>query len=110
MFAHGVDLAASDIEAPPVPAQAEVKADKVNLEKAEEELSDAAITEKIEQMYAETPDLDFYDIQVETVDGVVHLSATVRYFKQRYRAIEMAESVPGVKSVDASKLYYFQIP
>lgn len=74
------------------------------------ELTDQEITAAVEQVYASVPDLNFFNIQVHTVNGEVFLKATVRYYRQYQRAIEYAEGVPGVKKVNAQQLYYFEKP
>lgn len=74
------------------------------------EVTDQEITAAVKEAYASVPDLSFFNIQVQTVNGEVFLSATVRYYRQYQRAIEYAQRIPGVKKVNADKLFYFERP
>lgn len=74
------------------------------------ELTDQEITTAVQQALANVPDLAFFNIQVQTVNGEVFLSATVRNYRQYQRAIEYAQGVPGVKKVNADKLFYYEKP
>ncbi|MGE5467321.1 MAG: BON domain-containing protein [Ignavibacteria bacterium] len=60
---------------------------------------DAAITTKVKTAIFNDPDLKANEIAVETYKGVVQLSGFVASQSEANRAVEVARSVAGVKSV-----------
>lgn len=94
---------------PPLEEKAPLKESEKSVPK-KGELTDQEINAAVQQVFAEVPDLAFFNIQVQTVNGEVFLSATVRNYRQYQRTIEYAQGVPGVKKVNADKLYYFEKP
>ena len=67
-------------------------------------MDDAWITTKVKSEFATTSEIPATDISVDTRDGMVHLSGTVASDAQKARAVQVAQQVKGVKSVDASGL------
>lgn len=66
--------------------------------------SDSAITTQVKTKLALESDIPSLDISVSTVDGIVYLNGKVETTLQADRVVELAQSVYGVKDVDASKL------
>ena len=62
-------------------------------------LDDTAITAKVKLAIVNEPTLKATEINVETFKGVVQLSGFVASQNDINRAIEVAQGVPGVKSV-----------
>ena len=62
-------------------------------------LDDTAITAKVKLAIVNEPTLQATEINVETFKGVVQLSGFVASQNDINRAIEVAQGVPGVKSV-----------
>ncbi len=69
-----------------------------------EAVSDAWITTKVKGELATTKDVKSMDVTVKTTDGVVTLTGVLATKTDVRKAIAAAESVKGVKSVDASGL------
>jgi hyperosmotically inducible periplasmic protein len=69
-------------------------------EKTGEYLDDSAITAKIKAEILSDPLLKVSQIEVTTTNGVVRLSGTVDSEQSIDRAMEIARSVKGVKSVE----------
>lgn len=65
---------------------------------------DATLTQDVQTKFAAEPALTSKTIIVKTNQGIVVLSATLDTSEQASKAIEIAESVPGVKDVDSSAL------
>ena len=63
-------------------------------------LSDKAVTAEIEADYRPDKTLDHSEIFVDTKDGVVTLSGTIPSESARRRAIDVAQTSPGVKRVE----------
>jgi osmotically-inducible protein OsmY len=61
---------------------------------------DATVTSKVKAELIEDPLTKARDISVTTDQGVVHLSGSVDSREQQDEATRLAESVPGVRSVD----------
>jgi hyperosmotically inducible protein len=76
----------------------ETVADKA--EKTGEYMGDAAITSRIKAEILSDPLLKVFQIEVTTTNGVVKLSGTVDSQQSIDRAVEIARSLEGVKSVD----------
>jgi osmotically-inducible protein OsmY len=57
------------------------------------------ITLAVEKRLSSEDTVPFDSIDVETTDGIVNLSGTVRHFLARERAREIAESINGVRGV-----------
>jgi hyperosmotically inducible protein len=66
---------------------------------AGESSEDAAITAKVQSSFMADPLLSAAGLNVETRQGVVHLSGTVKTEQERFRAIQLVQSVPGVKEI-----------
>lgn len=66
---------------------------------AGEHIDDAVITAKVKAKLFNDNDVSGFDVQVETFKGQVQLSGFVDTPKQKQRAEQLANAVPGVKSV-----------
>ena len=64
-----------------------------------EYVDDTVVTTKVKAAVLNEPSLKSAEINVETFKGVVQLSGFVRSQANIDRAVEVARSVPGVKSV-----------
>lgn len=62
-------------------------------------IDDAAITAKVQSSFVTDPLMSASAINVETRRGVVHLSGTAKSEEERYRAIQLVQSVAGVKEI-----------
>jgi hyperosmotically inducible protein len=69
--------------------------------KAEEAIGDTIITAKIKEAFLEDPDIASLKIHVKTHNQVVILTGTVNSQIEKRIAINIAESVEGVKVVDS---------
>lgn len=67
-------------------------------------ISDGWITTKIKATYAYSRWIDGSDIKVYTTDGMVKLSGSADSSAEKELAIELAQSIGGVREVDASGL------
>lgn len=67
-------------------------------------ISDSWITMKIHSQFVPDDALENSDIDVDTLNGVVTLSGTVPTQAGKSRAIELARTTEGVKSVNDAKL------
>lgn len=67
-------------------------------------VDDAWITTKVKSEFATTKDIHATDISVDTTEGMVRLTGKVGSNMEKNRAIQVAHSVKGVKSVDATGL------
>ena len=65
-------------------------------------VDDSVITTKVKTALLVDPDVKSLDIGVETFKGVVQLSGFVNNAEQARKAVEIARSVQGVKSVKNS--------
>lgn len=70
-----------------------------NREGTGEYLDDSVITTKVKAAIFNEPALKVAEINVETFKGTVQLSGFVRYQADMTRAVEVARTVGGVKSV-----------
>jgi hyperosmotically inducible protein len=61
---------------------------------------DDAIRDRVKDALDVNPDTNTHDIKVSASNGVVELSGFVESNDQRNSAVKIAESVPGVRSVD----------
>ena len=64
-----------------------------------EELDDATITTKVEAKLAGDPDVSAFNVDVDTNEGVVRLSGTVKHAEARTEAAKLARETEGVKRV-----------
>jgi hyperosmotically inducible periplasmic protein len=71
---------------------------------AEREVTDSWITAKVKSTLAYSSNVNGSDIAVKTSKGIVTLSGKVSSGAERALAIELAQNVRGVKSVDAGGL------
>jgi hyperosmotically inducible periplasmic protein len=65
-----------------------------------EQMSDAWITSKVTARMTADPEVNPFEIDVDTTDGVVRLSGMVETETQRSEAVEIARNTEGVKRVD----------
>lgn len=72
---------------------------KIGRPKASGVVSDSWITTKVKAALFHDPVVSGFGIHVETVDGKVYLQGIVSKQSQRRRAIDVARSVDGVRSV-----------
>jgi hyperosmotically inducible periplasmic protein len=68
-------------------------------------LDDAAITTKVKSSFVADPQVSALAINVQSSQGVVHLTGTANNEQERQRAIQIAQAVQGVKQVDARNLF-----
>jgi osmotically-inducible protein OsmY len=61
--------------------------------------SDATITAKVKSKLLDDPVVSGTQISVETMNGVVQLSGAAKSAEEERRALQIARSVEGVKSV-----------
>lgn len=71
---------------------------------SEEPVTDAWITTKVKGDLLATRNVSGTDIKVETSNGLVTLSGTVKSQAEHDKAVATAKAIKGVKSVDASQL------
>jgi osmotically-inducible protein OsmY len=64
-----------------------------------EYVDDTVITTKVKAAIFNEPSLKSAEINIETFKGTVQLSGFVKYQADIYKAVEVARSVNGVKSV-----------
>ena len=69
-----------------------------------ESSEDANITAKVQSSFIADPLVSASAISVQTTQGVVHLSGTVKNEQERYRAIQLVQGVAGVKEIVVRKL------
>ncbi|MDP5291893.1 BON domain-containing protein [Oceanimonas sp. CHS3-5] len=69
-------------------------------------MSDSWITMKVKATFMYSSNVSSSDIAVTTEDGVVHLSGKVHSGAERALAIEHAQNIRGVKSVEAKALTF----
>ncbi|SFB55322.1 BON domain-containing protein [Azotobacter beijerinckii] len=79
---------------------------KSSMSKAEEEISDSWITTKVKSTLLYSSNVAGSDIAVSTQGGIVTLSGKVNNGAERDLAVELAQHVRGVKSVDAKALTF----
>ncbi len=63
------------------------------------EVTDASITAAVKMKMADDPIVGAFDINVDTEDGMVELHGTVKNKTEASKAVEIARSVEGVRSV-----------
>jgi hyperosmotically inducible protein len=61
---------------------------------------DSAITNSIRARFVDDPMVHFGDVGVTTLNGNVRLTGRVNSDRERQRAVQIARSVKGVRSVD----------
>ena len=69
-----------------------------------QKVADSWITTKVKSEFATTKGVAVTDISVDTKDGVVVLTGTVRSDAEKGLAVKTARSVKGVKAVEAGHL------
>ena len=77
---------------------------KTSTQEAEKDMSDGWITTKVKSTYMYSSNVDGADISVNTDKGIVMLSGKVDSGAERALAIELAQNVRGVKSVQSKAL------
>ena len=75
---------------------------------SQQPVADTWITTKVKAELATTDNVDSLDVDVKTVNGVVHLTGNTSSDVERKKAIAAARSVQGVRKVDASGLKSMQ--
>ncbi|MCE7913477.1 MAG: BON domain-containing protein [Nitrosomonas sp. PRO4] len=65
----------------------------------EEKFSDVRVTTKVYEAILDEPSLRRFDINVRTMKGIVELSGYVSSRDDMDRAIAIARTIPGIKSV-----------
>ena len=90
--------------ASPVFAQPTTLAANDTVQKTEEAVSDTWITSKVKSSLIANKDISATSIKVETNQGVVSLSGTVKTDAERDLAIETTKGIKGVKAVSADGL------
>ncbi|WP_416048753.1 BON domain-containing protein [Cupriavidus basilensis] len=100
-------MTAPPSSAPAMPGRAEgdrdqrlVAATEMSAEKAEESVSDSAITTKVKTKLLATKDLKSTGIHVKTKNGTVNLSGSVPTKEQHQIAIDATRNVEGVSAVN----------
>jgi hyperosmotically inducible protein len=76
------------------------RATNVATEKATAVVDDSAITAEVKLRMADTPSLKEANVSVQTTDGVVTLTGTVKNKQVKGVATKVAKKVKGVKSVN----------
>lgn len=71
---------------------------------SQEPVTDTWITTKVKSDLLATKDVAGTDVKVETSNGLVSLSGTVKSQAERDKAIDVAKRIDGVKRVDAAQL------
>jgi len=66
---------------------------------ASESLSDSTITAKVKAKYVADPEINPFNISVETNEGVVYLTGRVKTQEQKDEAEELAAHTDGVTDV-----------
>jgi hyperosmotically inducible periplasmic protein len=83
---------------------------KVAVESSEhdtsEDISDSWITTKVTSTFMLSSNVESHDIVVSTDKGVVTLSGKVDSGAERALAIELADNIRGVKSVNSTALTF----
>jgi hyperosmotically inducible periplasmic protein len=69
-----------------------------------ESSEDAGITAKVQSSFAADPLVSASAIGVQTTQGVVHLSGTVKSEQERFRAIQLVQGVAGVREIIVGNL------
>ena len=77
---------------------------KGSAQEAGRDVADAWITAKVKSTYKYSSNVDGSDIAVSTDSGIVTLSGKVDSGAERALAIELAQNVRGVKSVQSKGL------
>jgi osmotically-inducible protein OsmY len=77
---------------------------KTNSNKSEQAIADTWITTKVKSTFMYSRNINSSDISVDTKNGIVSLSGKIENGAERELAIELAENVRGVKSIDANNL------
>ena len=62
---------------------------------------DAVITAAINRLFVRDAQISAFDVRIDTRDGAVQLNGHVRDRKAEQRAIELANSVDGVRRVES---------
>jgi hyperosmotically inducible protein len=101
----GVKSVKNDIQvaaaAAPAPAAEKMPAkDRPATAKGSDQpVADSVITTKVKALYVKDKDVSFRNIEVKTVNGVVHLSGTAKSKQEADKAVSIARDCEGVKSV-----------
>ncbi len=77
-----------------------LSANPVHAGEAGEFIDDAVITTKVKAEIFNDDSLKTFEISVETIKGVVHLSGSVNSQAEISRAVEIARSINGVTAVE----------
>ena len=68
-------------------------------QRSDHPVADSVITTKIKALYVKDKEVSFRNIEVKTVNGVVHLSGNAKSKQEADKAVSMARDVKGVNSV-----------
>jgi len=68
---------------------------------SDQPVADSVITTKVKALFVKDKEVSFRNIEVKTVNGVVHLSGTAKSKQEADKAVSMARDVTGVKSVQS---------
>lgn len=90
----------------PKPAPERADADSGNDTDTSQAVADSWITTKVKSTFMYSSNVESNDISASTDSGVVTLSGTVDSGAERELAIELAQNVRGVRSVDATALTF----
>ena len=71
-------------------------------EQVNQTATDASITAAVKMKMADDPNVSASDINVDTADGRVTLNGTVQNSSEADKAVNLAKSVDGVKSVKSN--------
>jgi hyperosmotically inducible protein len=85
-------------------AQAPMSSSDDTAMKSDQPVTDTWITTKVKTELATTEGVSSTDISVKTVDGTVTLTGVLASDTAKKKAVAAAQSVKGVKKVDASGL------
>ncbi len=86
--------------------QTAVQGAKASAHTAGQELADSRITAKVKSIFLYSSNVSGSDITVNTNQGVVTLNGKLKSGAERALAIELAQNVRGVRSVDAKALRF----
>ncbi len=101
---NGVKSVKNDIQvlAKPTAADREKMSDKdrpATTRRSDQPVADSVITTKIKALFVKDKEVSFRNIEVKTVNGVVHLSGIAKSKQESDKAVSMARDVTGVNSV-----------
>lgn len=102
---RGVAFVDNQLAVVPV-KQTAAQSAKASVHEAKQELADSWITAKVKSTFLYSSNVSGSDITVNTDKGVVSLSGKLKSGAERALAIELAQNVRGVRSVQAKALRF----